>query len=46
MFKNILYLLNYFQTYYILNYFKMHYTNTRHIFNIILVYETYKHVKK
>jgi hypothetical protein len=43
--KDNSYLLNYFQTY--SNARSIYYegTNTTHIFNIILTYETYKHVK-
>ncbi len=47
MLKDNSYLLNYFQTYSNARsiYYEGFGTNTTHISNIILIYETYKHVK-
>jgi hypothetical protein len=48
MLKNILYLLNYFQTYFdvTLMYLKDGHTNITNNFHVILIYESFKNVKK
>jgi hypothetical protein len=49
MLKGIIYLLDYFQinsNVRLIHYKYIYYTYIMHIFNILLVYETYKHVRK